>query len=527
MQDRSGKGSGFDLVLEVWGRRKWHAVLSFAGASVAAASLIFSLPDIYQATATVLVERQQVPETLVRPTVTSELEVPLQAISQKILSRSRLEELISRFQLYPELRESASPDAVIKRMRSDIQVEFKGVEHWWGRNATVSFAIGYRGREPEQVALVANALAAFYIEENLEARERQAMGTAEFLRGQLQEVKNRLDEQERRVSEFKKRHMGELPQQMDANLTILERLNAQLHLNSDNQTRAIERREGLLKQLAEADAPGSADGKGGTAERLARLRQELAELQIRFTDKYPDVIRVKAEIAVLEARLAEVKLDGRPEAETEPPVSAGPHVLRLREVLREAEAEIKALKGEEKSLRQAIATYQKRVENAPQREQEFQELSRDYAATKELYGSLLKRYEDAQLAESMEAQQKGEQFRIVDTAVPPALPAAPNRFRLLVLGLLLSLATAVGVVVLVEQLDTSFHSVDDLRAFTPVPVLVSIPKIVTRADIDRRRRWVRLVAIATVLGLAFMAGAGYFIGHENEGFILLVARGRL
>jgi polysaccharide chain length determinant protein (PEP-CTERM system associated) len=520
MQDRSRKGSGADLALEVWSRRKWFAILIFAGAFVAVTSLVAFLPNIYRSTVTVLVERQQVPETLVKPTVTSELETRLHTISQQILGRTRLQDLIARFDLYPELRGRASPEEVIKRIRRDIEVEFKGVEQQWGRSATIAFAISYRGRDPETVALVTNTLASFYVEENLKTRERQTTGAADFLQGQLQEVKERLDAQERRVSEFKKQHLGELPQQMDANLVILERLNAQLRLNSENQTRAIERREGLVKQLAEADSSRSTGGPGAAAERLATLRRELTELKTRFSEKYPDVIRVRTEIAVLEAQLTETTSDGRPEAE--PATPAGPYALRLRELTRDAEAEIKALKGEEKGLRQAIATSQRRVENSPQREQEFQELSRDYGALKELYSSLLKRYEDAQLAESMEQHQKGEQFRILDSALPPEHPAAPNRLRLLVMGLLLSLGMAAGAVVVAEQLDTSFHSVDDLRAFTTVPVLASIPRIVTEADANRRQRRMQFAIAATLLGLALVVGAVYRVASGNEDLVLML-----
>jgi polysaccharide chain length determinant protein (PEP-CTERM system associated) len=255
---------------------------------------------------------------------------------------------------------------------------------------------------------------------------------------------------------------------------------------------------------------------------LAKLRRELTELKTRFSDSYPDVIQVKAEIAALEGQLAGANHDGSPEME--PAASVDPYVLRLREILAEAEAEIKALKGEEKGVRQTIATYQRRIENAPQREQEFQELSRDYGATKELYDSLSKRYEEAQLAESMEEHEKGEQFRSLDPAVVPQQPAAPKRMRLLVLGLMLSLGMAVGAVLLAEQLDTTFHSLDDLRAFTTVPVLVSIPKIVTAADALRQHQRVRLVMLSAVLGLILIAGAAYFFARGNEHLVLFMTR---
>src|SRR5213078_4477528 len=328
-----------DGVLAVWSRRKWLAILAFAAPMAAAASLITFLPNLYRSTATVLVDRQQIPETFVRSTVTSALETRLQTISQEVLSRSRLEALITRFALYPDLWTQAPSEEVIKRMRGDIKLELKGVEARGQREATVAFTISYQGNEPATVSLVTNTLASFYIEEDLKARGRQATGTAEFLKVQLEETKKRLDIHEQRVSEFKRRHLGELPQQMEANLATLERLHAQLRLNADSQTRASERRQALSSQLADAKAH-------------------------------------------------ELKPEENPA--TPPVTPLTPYVLRLKEALSEAETDIKVLKGEERRLRDGIAAYQGRVENVPRREQEFRELSRDYESTRELYSSLLK-----------------------------------------------------------------------------------------------------------------------------------------
>ena len=199
-------------------------------------------------------------------------------------------------------------------------------------------------------------------------------------------------------------------------------------------------------------------------------------------------------------------------------------MLRLKEALSEVEAEIRILKGEDKRLRDGIAAYQARVENVPRREQEFKELSRDYEGTRELYQSLSKRFEEAQLAESMEQRQKGEQFRVLDPAVPNPEPAAPNRVRLLVMALVGSLGLAAGAVALVEKADTSFHTLDELRAFSVVPVLVSIPRIVTETD-RRRRQWhLRLAASAAVVGLVVIVSSAYFAAHENEYLVSLLGR---
>ena len=540
MTEETRKGAGLDTLLEVWSRRKWLAILAFAFPLAAGVSLTAFLPNIYRSTATVLVDRQQIPETFVQATVTSALETRLHTISQEILSRSRLEALVSRFGLYADLRQRVAAEDVIERMRKDIRLELKGAETRGQREATVAFTISYQGGDPTTVALVTNTLASFYIEENLKARERQAAGTAEFLKAQLAETKQRLDEQEQRVSEFKRRHIGELPQQMEANLGTLERLHTQLRLNADNQTRATERRQALSNQLAEAESllatPALAAPVGGSGRppsrsetieaRLAKSKEELAKLRTRFSDKYPDVVLLAAEISALERELADAESrDPKREEKALPQATPlTPYVLRLKEALSEVEGETKVLKSEDKRLRDAIATYQGRIENVPKREQEFRELSRDYESTRELYQSLLKRSEEAQLAESMEQRQKGEQFRVLDPAVPKPKPAAPNRVQLFVIVLLGSLGLAAGAVVLAEKIDTSFHTIDDLRAFSPVPVLVSIPLIVTHTD-RRRRRWhLQLGASAAFVGLVAIVGLAYFAANGNEQLVSLMVR---
>jgi polysaccharide chain length determinant protein (PEP-CTERM system associated) len=527
-EDEPQKGVGVERLRKAWGRRKWLAVTVFVVPFVAAIGLIFSLPTLYRSTALVLVDPQQVPEAFVRPTVTSELETRLQTISQEILRRSRLEALITRFDLYPGRRKEGHNEDVVEQMRKDIKLELKtSAPKGQGRPATTAFALSYWGHDPQTVALVTNTLASFYVEENLKVRERQAAGTAEFLKAQLAETRKRLDELEARVSEFRKRYLGELPQQMQANMATLESLNTQLRVTSDNQIRAAERRDSLTALLAEAasspQAFGGPTGAAAAAEpravRLAQLRQELASVRSRYTGEHPTVARLTEEIAATEREPAEPTGDKG---------SAGalsnPYVFRLRETLSAADSEAKLLKAEKDHLRAAIAAYQARLENTPKREQGFQAVSRDYESTKQLYESLVKRHEEAQLAERMEQRQKGEQFRVLDPAVASQSPVAPNRLRLFIVSLVLSLGLAGGAVMVAEMLDTSFHSANELRAFSIVPVLVSIPRIVTKADRQRQQQRFRLAAAGAMLGLIVLAGASYFIGQGNEQLTQLLAR---
>src|SRR6266850_6038855 len=537
MTDETRKGSGLDTVLAVWSRRKWLAIIGFVFPLTASVSVIAFLPNVYRSTATVLVDRQQIPETFVRSTVTSALETRLHTISQEILSRSRLEDLINRFGLYRDLRRRVPFEDVIARMRSDIKLDLKSVEARGQREATVAFTISYQGSDPSTVAVIANTLASFYIEENLRTRERQATSTAEFLKVQLADTKRRLDEQEHQVSTFKRRHLGELPQQLETNLTTLERLHTQLLLNADNQTRAAERRHTLSSQLAEAEAllsvPLAATPTGAAASaespelRLTRLKEELTRLRTQFSEKYPDVVRVAGEVAALERELAEKPRESKPEDKPAPSGSSPmtPYVLRLKEAIGDVEADIKVFKGEEKRLREGIAAYQARVENVPRREQEFRELSRDYDSTRELYQTLLKRYEEAQLAENMEQRQKGEQFRVLDPAIPNSAPAAPNRAQLLAIALAGCAGLAMAVVMLAEKVDTSFHAVDDLRSFSAVPVLVSIPLIVTQSALRRRQWRMRLGVAAAFVLLVLIVGTGYVAAHGNERLVAFLGRG--
>jgi polysaccharide chain length determinant protein (PEP-CTERM system associated) len=509
---------GADGVAGVWRRRRWLAVPVFVVPLAAVVGLAAFLPNVYRSAAVVLVERQQVPEAFVRSTVTSGLETRLQTISQEILSRARLEELIGRLDLYPDLRAAgASPDALVGRMRRDVQVELRGVDAVVRGGGIVAFTVSYVGREPATVAAVANTLASYYLEENTLARERQASSTAEFLRRQLDGVKGRLTRQEERLSGFKKQHVGETPESLESNIAVLERLTAQLRLNSDNQSRAGERRESLRRQLAGSE-PGAPAAVAAAVDprvtHLARLRDELAQLRTRFSDRYPDVIRLQAEIAGAERRLARSPAaEDEPAAGPAPPPS--PAVLALRHELEEAEIEARRLKAEEQRLRDDFARYQLRVENTPLREREYQELSRDYDSTAELYRTLLKRYEEAQLAETLEQRQKGEQFRILEPAVPASLPAAPDRWRLLLIGALMAGGLAVGAALAAERLDPAVHTVEELRTLAPAPVLARIPPIVTRRDAWLARARRAAVVAVTVLAAAGVLGAAYLTARGD------------
>jgi len=519
---------GFDFVLDVWQRRKWLALIAFSAGFAAVASLALSLPNIYRASATVMVERQQVSETFVRPTVTSELETRIQTIHKQVMSRARLSEVITRLGLYPELRGQVPIDAIVERMRRDVDFSVSGVDQTSGRTSTIAFTISYTGRDPVTAAEVANLLTSFHVEENTKSREQQAVRTADFLRAQLDEIKRSLDSDQQRIGEYKRQHNGELAEQVETNLAALERLNNQLRLNGEYQIRAMERKDRLEREAATAAAPAPATATAPAvstpASELAKLRDQLTDLRRKYSDQYPDVVHLRQEIATLEP-VVQAEGDAHP---TPPPESA-PAAATARateQALREVDGQLQSLKSEEALLRQVIGTYESRVENAPKRQDDIQQLTRDSEATKERYETLLKRYEEARLTESLEQGQNVEGFRVLDPAIPSGRPTAPNRMWLLGMGIVGSLALALFAVVGAEKLDTTFHSVDDLRAFARIPAIAVIRRIPTPAEARRRRVRQVLVAASVVAALALIVAGARHVGYGNEQIVMMTARGR-
>ncbi len=519
--------SGFERALDVWNRRKWLVTAVFTVMLVGLLAVIWALPPMYRSTAIVLVERMEVPEAFVRASVTGELEPRLDWVGQEVLSRARLEEVMTRYDLYPRLRErDPSAEAAVQQMRKDIQFAAKATQQP-GKNTTIAFSLSYLGFAPDSVARVTNALASSYVQENLKVRQRQATGTAQFLQAQLAEMKLKLEEQERRL--------GEQPLGIETELAALERYNTRLKINTDRQLRALDRRERLLRgmdMLASPVGGGEYGGPETIGARLLKLKHELTELRTRFSDKYPEVIRVKGEIAALERRLAvepeEAALERsrpRSDAASAGARPSGPRqASQGRDPIKEIDNELQGLKQEEKTLRQAITTYEQRAQNAPKQSEEYQRRARDYAILKEEYRSLLKRYEDARMAEDMEQRRKGEEFRILDTALPPKEPLAPNRVGLGLASLILSMGGAAGAAVTAEAFDGSFHSVDELlRAFGKVPVLADIPRLVAEGDAARRRRRRWMGAIGLLVLLALVVGAAYLFAHDNEQLVRFLA----
>jgi polysaccharide chain length determinant protein (PEP-CTERM system associated) len=507
----------------LWGivSRRWRwgalAVLCFL---VPAASVIAFLPDVYRSKATVLIERQQIPDELVRSTVTSALETRLHTITQEILSRPHIEALASQFGVADEWGKGP-PEASVERIRRSIDVELETSKVGRDYSSTaVAFTVAFSSRDARKAAAIANALALSYVEKNLEMRKDEAAGTADFLREQLAATSQRLQQMEKQVSAFKERHTGQLPEQLSANLATLEQLNVQLRLNSENQISARERRAALVKQLNEVEGMAPAGTPDAAGNRLLQLKQTLASLEARYSDKYPDVVRVKAEIQALEAQLRRSGGEGSKTGL----VDANPLTFELRRSIDAVDVELTRLRAEQDNLRRSTAQYQQRVELAPRREQEAQAITREYETTKELYRSLVNRERESQLAEDMEQRRKGEQFRIIEPALAPRSPAAPNRRLMIPLLLPFSLALGLAMMLALELGDKAVRSTEEIESIASMRVVARIPPIVSDLEREQQRQRLRVLASAAAGALVVVVGLAYLIARGNWALTNLLLR---
>jgi polysaccharide chain length determinant protein (PEP-CTERM system associated) len=452
------------------------------------------VPPVYRASTLVMVEKQKVPSDYVKATVTSDMDERLKTMEQQITNRDNLERIIRELKLYPrEIRATSLEDVVDKMRERDLAVQRQGDV----------FRIYYRNRDPRLSADVANRIAELFINENLRLRENQAQGTSTFLETELGQTKLKLEQQEARIAAFKQRFMGQLPEQRDTNLQGVTQLQAKLEMNMDALDKAETRKIFLQRQISElllqpAVSPLSstpqmtAAGHGSPAgpaapTRLDQLRAELLELRGRYTDRHPDVIRTRSEIARLEAleraeanAAATAATAATAAQSTAPAPALAPVKPRvdpaLRAQLDAVDMEIKGIQAERQRTLDDISRYQARLENVPRVEQDLLSLTRDYDNIKKSYDELLSKRIEARLAENLEKSRQGEQFTILEKAVPPSDPYAPNPLLFLGGGLVLGSLAGLGAALFREQTDATCADAGSLQeAFPGVPVLATVP----------------------------------------------------
>lgn len=518
-----------DWLLTVLRRRRWYVIVPFALAALGGAVYAQIQPNRYRSSALVLVTPPQLPSSMVRPMVTMSLRERLPMLEQEVLSRARLERIILDFDLYKGERRETTMEDVVLRMRRDINVSVARTQS--RRAEGLSFTLSYSSTEPRTAHRVAERLVGLFVDENARQRETIAEGTDQFLAAEVTAARARLEETERRLEAYKRQYGGQLPEQLQANVSAVQ--TAQGQAQALDESIARDRSELLIVQRELADLIGAAGipsgGSGDTVidvvdtapiatpfdEALARARAALASLEQRLTADHPDVSRQRRTVADLEEQVRSAQLrrplspGGFPAPNTRANSAANQLRSRIAE-LRQREQLLAngiANKQKERAARQSqAASYQARVDAAPVREAELISVVRDYETLKDRYNTLLIRSEEAKVAANMERRQVSEQFRIADPPRVPEQPYSPDRLRTVMLGAAAGLGLAVLLIGILEYRDTTFRTDQDLIEALALPVVAVVPNMLSAAErhLRRRRRWMLSsggVAVLLVAGI--------------------------
>jgi polysaccharide chain length determinant protein (PEP-CTERM system associated) len=489
----------FDITKSIDIALKWKywIIIPFLASLLGGLTYYLTSPKVYEAETLILVQPQRVPEEYVRSIVSVSVEDRLRTIDQQVRSRTNLERIIQEFNLFRDRPGTLTIDEMVMSLRERILTNVEGGR---SRNPeTSTFTISFRDENPETVMKVTNALASSFISENLKIREDQALGTSSFLADELVAVERRLLEKENELKEYRERYMGGLPEQLETNLTILERLQEQLDQSNSNLRDAENRRVAIRTEIAQQSAmriPVSSTGRSQETSDIQTLKNELASLEARYTSKHPDVIRLREIIANLEIKIAEGTAAGVLDDSMALPTGIDP---ALRGQLQDTELKIKGLNDEIENTKSQIEWYQKKVEETPKREQELFSLNRDYENESELYNSLLNRKLEAEIAVSMEKKQKGEQFKVIDPAKIPAFPIEPDMQKVMILSLMIGLGLGGGLAYLLEMMDTSYRTPEEVEEELQIPVLVSMPMLYTDKE-QRDKKMKRTLKAVYVSG---------------------------
>ncbi|MCP9469206.1 MAG: AAA family ATPase [Nitrospira sp.] len=479
--------------IDILRRRKWMIVGAVVVCLAASVALYELLPKTYRSTTTILLEGQKIPENYVKTGVEGKVDSRLYAVQQIVMSRTLLAKIGEQFGLITPQMSSFERESVVQSLRQRTQVTKMRLGHLKGQDTTEGFTLSFDHTDPVIAMKVAEALAAQFIEQDLKLREQVLEGASEFLEQELRLAEAKLEEQEQAISAFRAKYMGELPQQMEANLRTLDRLQTEVIAARDNVQVAKNKIEVLDQRIKEAtaaaaqgvtQAASSISGQpthGGDPllARLAELERNLTALSAEYRDNYPDIILLRKEIDAVKAQLALKYGVQKEEVQQGSPKLIDPIVLDLMRQRDEAVKDLEARQDRLRRLLEQVKDYEGRVERTPMREQELSILVRDYDNMQKNYQALLDKRLNARLAENLEKRQKGEQFRILDPANLPIAPESPKQYMILLGGLVIGCGLGGGAAFSLELFRPAFRRVEQVEGLLGVPILAGIPSFAT------------------------------------------------
>ena len=532
-EEQSSERPDIQRYLDVVRRRHIHFLIPLLLGFLAVWGVSWILPPRYQSTTLILVEQPTMPKDYVAPNVSEDIQDRLQSITQQILSRTRLLDIIDKLHLYSNGDNQSTPDEKVELMRKDIDVE---LVHSQDQRQITGFTIGYSASNPQIAQQVTSELTDLFIDENLKSRQQESEDTTKFIESQLDNASATLAEQEKKVREFQSAHVGELPSQEASNLQILSGLQAQLQNEQDTLNTAKQQRVYLQTMIEQyrtlaatpQTANGTATGLPATVTGLQTIDQELdslkakmADLSSRYTDHYPALDDLKEQIVKTEKMRDELIAQSKTASDSgKQPDGAAPSgaadarqnsiMLQLQGQLQANQSEIANREQAIGALKAKIDSYQARLNNEPASEQQLADLSRGYDQSKANYDDLLKKKNESEMATSMEQMQQGERFSMLDPPNLPQKPDFPNRLKFCGMGLGLGMVLGLIVAGGFEVMDDRLHSEKAIKMMLPTAVLSEIPELVSLSDVrSNKKRAVLGWTVAALVLIAILTGSAF------------------
>ncbi len=506
-----------DLLLE-----RWRLISACLLLAITAGLIVYLfIPKSYQTISTLSYEQQQINPTRMDPEQgRNQLKEAVATLQEVVISRNNLEKVINQFSLYEEARKRLPIEDVIEAMRKDITIV----------PATRGdiFSVSFQGQDPDKVMKVTNALASLFIEENLKYRGERATETSKYTSEELQMAKKVMDEKEQLMRDYKVKYYNELPEQRASNMARLIALNDQSQrlqeaIQNLERTKIMAQEQvSMLRRLSAVSATSEMAQPGANAsrlpltdaERLQQLRRHYSTLQIKYTERHPEVVRTKQLIEQLESRVGK-----------EPPAEQRTAAARIRGIagnsdameigrqqiqLSEYEANLRQLRADLAALPAEIAKYQGWIEATPVREAEWNGLTRDYNEMRRHYDELVARNLQAQSTETLERKQKGSKFKIVDSARRPDKPFKPNFLKIFLAAIGLGLGLGFGCTFLLDFTDTSFKDAAEIEEYVGVPVICAVPHLAKEEESSRKKFIFTLsIALFSLYGVGLLAAIAF------------------
>jgi uncharacterized protein involved in exopolysaccharide biosynthesis len=523
--------------------------------------IAFVLPDVFRSSAIVLIENPRVPPNLVPSTVTSFADQRIQTMTQEATSRTRILNLVSKFDLLPEKRNKLTTEDLVERVRkritmTPIDAEIKKATEIKPILLTIAFQLSYDDEDPKKSQKVTNELVSYYMEKNIEDRDKHAKTTSKFLQEQLQQAKETVSSLEAKLAVYREAHLEELPEFTTLNMQKLDKLNADI-TNLNMLVRSMEEQRSLLKgkvafidplsservltyddriqqahmelaaltarysakhplveakrhEIAELKSRGQdSHGSQKLREQLQNLELELADLKGKYTERHPAIQKKMLEIERVKGEISSQPANSKP-TETPTERATNPAYISLKTDLEKLDVSISSSKGEKQRIEKQIEEVYGKLRTMPTVSKQYNELTTDYQNAKNQYTELQVKYSSAQVAQGMEEEQLGETFQVVEPPFLPEKPVKPNRLAIIVIGIVLAAGFSIGCVATAEFSDTSIRDAESLEQLIGMRVWSIVPRILTPADIARMRRKRIILITASVLGIAVGVAAFHF-----------------